>query len=150
MALVASLPALALGRPAGEVAGWEAFGKAYGMLVQVYTDTCDIIGDDPSRDLLAGRKTAPVVYALVALHGDEKVHFEHLLEEAAGGSASAAKEAAAVAIGAGAIRAGLTLAAYLRQKAVAAAPSRIDEFHECAELVRLTRDVLPNPHQQGV
>jgi geranylgeranyl pyrophosphate synthase len=149
MALLAALPALALGLPEPEIAAWERFGRGFGMLVQVYTDTCDIVADPPGRDLLGGKRTAPVLHALTVLEGDERASFDVLLAEAANGSEDAARAASRIAVRAGALRAGLTLASYLRVKALAAAPRKPDQDPRCKSLSVLIHSSLPNPHQSG-
>jgi len=61
LALLVSAPAVALGEPPGP---WADFGRAYGALLQVFSDYQDLFGKPDSPDWLAAKRTLPLNCAL--------------------------------------------------------------------------------------
>jgi geranylgeranyl pyrophosphate synthase len=56
------------------IEAYAAFGSCFGTAKQLMDDVWDIWGEDPSRDLLNGKRTLPIVHALSTLQGEQRKH----------------------------------------------------------------------------
>lgn len=81
-ALFAKAGAMLATEDAGRIGAFAAFGSCHGTARQLITDVWDIWANEPSRDLLNGRRTLPIVHALCVLRGDERERLVGLLAAA--------------------------------------------------------------------
>jgi geranylgeranyl diphosphate synthase, type I len=58
---------------------YTAFGLCYGMAKQLINDVWGIWGENTSQDLLNGKRTFPVIYALSTLHEEQRDQLHRLL-----------------------------------------------------------------------
>ena len=61
------------------VEAYAAFGSCLGVAKQLVNDVWDIWGEDVSRDLLNGKRTLPIIYALSGLRGERRERLQKLL-----------------------------------------------------------------------
>lgn len=61
------------------VEAYAAFGSCFGVAKQLVNDVWGIWGEDVSRDLLNGKRTLPIVYALSGLRGERRERLQKLL-----------------------------------------------------------------------
>ena len=85
------------------IEAYAAFGSCFGMAKQLINDVWDIWGQDTSRDLLNGKRTLPIVYALSTLQGEKRERLRKLLA-AARESSEYHDEARALLAAAGSVR----------------------------------------------
>jgi geranylgeranyl diphosphate synthase type I len=64
------------------IEAYAAFGSCYGVAKQLINDVWDIWGEGASRDLLNGKRTLPIVYALSTLRGEQRERLQKLLAAA--------------------------------------------------------------------
>lgn len=64
------------------IEAYAAFGSCFGTAKQLIDDVWDIWGEDPSRDLLNGKRTLPIVHALSTLQGEQRKQLQKLLAAA--------------------------------------------------------------------
>jgi geranylgeranyl diphosphate synthase type I len=62
------------------IEAYAAFGSCFGIAQQFINDAQDIWGDKGARDLLNGKRTLPIVYALSTLRGERLRLLRKLLE----------------------------------------------------------------------
>jgi geranylgeranyl diphosphate synthase, type I len=85
------------------VEAYAAFGLCFGIAKQLINDVWDIWGDDCSQDLLNGKRTLPITYALSTLRGGQRERLQMLLA-AARESAEHHDEVRALLAAAGSVR----------------------------------------------
>lgn len=85
------------------IEAYAAFGSCFGMAKQLINDVWDIWGEDTSRDLLNGKRTLPIVYALSTLQGEQYERLRKLLA-AARESSDCHDEVRALLAAAGSVR----------------------------------------------
>ena len=61
------------------IEAYAAFGLCFGIADQLINDVWGIWGEEPSRDLLNGKRTLPVVHALFTLQGEQRERLQKLL-----------------------------------------------------------------------
>jgi len=61
------------------IEAYAAFGSCFGIAQQLINDAKDIWGDAFSTDLLNGKRTFPIVYALSTLRGERRERLRELL-----------------------------------------------------------------------
>jgi geranylgeranyl diphosphate synthase type I len=61
------------------VEAYAGFGLCLGIAKQLMNDVSGIWGEDTSRDLLGGKRTLPIVYALSTLQGEQRERLQKLL-----------------------------------------------------------------------
>jgi geranylgeranyl diphosphate synthase type I len=81
-ALFAKAGAMLATEDAARIGAYAAFGSFHGTARQLITDVWDIWVNEPSRDLLNGKRTLPIVHALCVLRGDERERLVGLLAAA--------------------------------------------------------------------
>jgi geranylgeranyl pyrophosphate synthase len=128
VAFFASAPALLAGLPDEQVEGWSAFGAAYGRMAQVFSDVASCFKEPPANDLMAGKRTLPVLHTLDVLDGAARRDFEADLEGAAAGNVDAARRAIRCMTQRGAARFGLTRVELMRHRAVQSLPLELVEL----------------------
>jgi geranylgeranyl pyrophosphate synthase len=127
-ALFASTPAILAGADPGTTGAWLRFGLEYGTMVQTFNDTVSTIAEGPRNDLLAGKRTMPVVHTLS--NSSDRVHlnFQFDLDMASKGDQLAVTRAIEAMVGAGSIRFSFTQVELLRYRATRALPVRLAEI----------------------
>jgi geranylgeranyl pyrophosphate synthase len=123
--LFAAAPALLAGQDACAVERWHSFGVAYGCMAQLFTDVASTFAEPPEGDLLRGKRTLPVLYALERLSGDERTAFRRDLETASTGNHGAARRAIRSMLELRAARFSLSRVELLRRRAVERLPVRL-------------------------
>ena len=81
-ALFARAGAMLATGDASRIGAFAAFGACHGTARQLITDVWDIWVNEPSRDLLNGKRTLPIVHALCVLRGEERERLVGLLAAA--------------------------------------------------------------------
>lgn len=81
-ALFARAGAVLATEDASRIDSYAAFGSCLGTARQLITDVYDIWSDVPSRDLLNGKRTLPIVHALCVLQGQRRGRLRDLLAAA--------------------------------------------------------------------
>ena len=61
------------------IEAYADFGSCFGIARQLMNDVWDIWGEGTSRDLLNGKRTLPIVYALSTLRGEQRERLQKLL-----------------------------------------------------------------------
>jgi len=85
------------------IQAYAAFGSCFGVARQLINDVWGIWGKEPSRDLLNGKCTLPIVHALATLGGEKRRRLQKLLA-ASRESAVYHDEARALMVEAGSVR----------------------------------------------
>jgi len=78
-ALFAKTGAMVATEDEGVIEQYAAFGRCLGMASQLRTDVWDLCGAKRSQDLINGRCTLPIIYALSTLQGEERGRLQELL-----------------------------------------------------------------------
>ena len=121
----ASLPASLGQLPAADIGAWTRFGEELGSMIQVVSDVLSTLDEGASGDLRRGKRTLPVLHALIALPCGEADLFAEDLLAAEAGDLVAARRARAAMERCGATRAALSSAELFRYRAAAAIPIKL-------------------------
>ena len=79
IALLARTGAVLATEDSPTIEAYAAFGSCLGIAKQLINDVWGIWGEDASRDLLEGKRTFPIVYALSTLEGEQREQLQRLL-----------------------------------------------------------------------
>lgn len=120
--LFAATPPILAGADGETVAGWTRFGFVYGTMVQVFSDTVSSLVDGPRNDLLAGKRTLPVLHVLGQVRDEHHASFLVDLDRAAAGNEAALERTIATICEHGGVRASLEKIELLRFRAARALP----------------------------
>jgi geranylgeranyl pyrophosphate synthase len=149
-ALLARAGALLATEDPSTIEAYAAFGSCFGMAKQLINDVWDIWGEDTSRDLLNGKRTLPIVYALSTLQGEQYERLRELLV-AARESSEGHDEVRALLAAAGSVRYTALVVWVYQQRAqnhLAAASPQGRAGREIQMLLN-EASLLPHPQEGG-
>jgi geranylgeranyl pyrophosphate synthase len=127
-ALFASTPAMLAGADGQSVAAWARFGLSYGMMAQAFTDIASTLAEDARSDLLAGKRSLPVLFTLQTRGDGRHSTFVSDLDKASHGDQIAAARAVECMTEAGAIRASFEQVELMRFRAMQSLPVKLTEL----------------------